>query len=104
MQLKWVFFVILVIILLAVTYVAYLFLSGGMKPRIYPAPSPVVTAEPVSSASPGLTATPGAAEAESSCNSDSDCKQSESCKVVGPIIANQPLKKVCVPEDQVVPF
>lgn len=38
------------------------------------------------------------------CNTDSDCHDGASCMTEGPIIANQPVHKVCVPRGQAVPL
>ncbi len=38
------------------------------------------------------------------CNTNSDCQNGASCMVEGPLIANQPVHKVCVPKGQVVPL
>lgn len=40
----------------------------------------------------------------SECIKDSDCSNGASCLVEGPLIADQPVHKVCVPKGQVVPF
>jgi hypothetical protein len=41
---------------------------------------------------------------ETSCLTDSDCEAGFSCRVVGPLIAGQPVKKECVSADQVSPM
>jgi len=41
---------------------------------------------------------------QTGCNTNSDCQNGASCMVEGPIIANQPIHKVCVPKGQVVPL
>jgi len=41
---------------------------------------------------------------QAGCDTDSDCQNGASCMVTGPIIANQPVHKVCVPKGQVVPL
>ena len=38
------------------------------------------------------------------CTTNSDCQNGASCMVEGPIIANQPVHKVCVPKGQAVPL
>lgn len=38
------------------------------------------------------------------CNTDSDCQNGASCMTEGPLIANQPVHKVCVPKGQAVPL
>jgi hypothetical protein len=38
------------------------------------------------------------------CNTDSDCQNGASCMTEGPLIANQPIRKVCVPRGQAVPL
>lgn len=38
------------------------------------------------------------------CNTDSDCQNGASCLTEGPIIANQPAHKVCVPKGQAIPL
>jgi hypothetical protein len=38
------------------------------------------------------------------CAKDSDCSNGASCMVEGPLIANQPVRRVCVPKGQVVPL
>jgi hypothetical protein len=38
------------------------------------------------------------------CTTNSDCQNGASCMVEGPIIANQPIHKVCVPKGQAVPL
>ncbi len=39
-----------------------------------------------------------------SCTTDHDCQKGETCMVTGPLIANQPVHKVCVAAGQVVPL
>ena len=39
---------------------------------------------------------------QTSCNTSSDCPTGQSCLVKGPLIANQPEQKVCVPPGQAV--
>ena len=38
------------------------------------------------------------------CLKDSDCSNEAFCMVEGPLIANQPVRRVCVPKGQVVPL
>jgi len=38
------------------------------------------------------------------CKTDSDCQNGASCLTEGPIIANQPVHKVCVPKGQAIPL
>ena len=38
------------------------------------------------------------------CKTDNDCKNGASCLVEGPLIANQPVKKVCVSKGKAVPL
>jgi hypothetical protein len=38
------------------------------------------------------------------CSKNSDCSNGASCMVEGPLIANQPVRKVCVPKGQVAPL
>jgi len=38
------------------------------------------------------------------CIKDSDCSNGASCMVEGPLIANQPVYKICVPKGQAVPL
>lgn len=40
---------------------------------------------------------------QTSCNTDSDCQNGANCTTVGPIIANQPVHKVCVQQGQAAP-
>ncbi len=39
-----------------------------------------------------------------SCKTNSDCLNGASCMTEGPLIANQPVRRVCVPKGQVVPL
>lgn len=41
---------------------------------------------------------------QTTCNTNTDCKSGETCTTTGPIVANQPPKKVCVPQGQVAPL
>jgi hypothetical protein len=41
---------------------------------------------------------------QSGCNTDSDCQNGASCLVEGPLVANQPIHRVCVPKGQAVPL
>jgi hypothetical protein len=41
---------------------------------------------------------------EIGCKTDSDCQDGYSCMTKGPLIANQPVNKVCVPKGQAVPL
>ena len=41
---------------------------------------------------------------QTECNTNSDCQNGASCVVKGPLIANQPIHKVCVPVGQAVPL
>ena len=43
-------------------------------------------------------------QSQTGCNADSDCQNGASCLVTGPLIANQPVHKVCVPKGQAVPL
>jgi len=45
-----------------------------------------------------------AVQPQTGCNTNNDCKNGASCMVEGPLIANQPVRKVCVPKGQVVPL
>lgn len=38
------------------------------------------------------------------CNTTADCTDGATCMVEGPLIANQPVRKVCVPKGHVVPL
>ena len=39
---------------------------------------------------------------QTGCNTNSDCQNGAACMVEGPLIANQPVHKVCVPKGQAV--
>jgi len=41
---------------------------------------------------------------QTECNTNSDCQNGSSCMVEGPLIAGQPIHKVCVPKGQAVPL
>jgi len=41
---------------------------------------------------------------QTGCNTNSDCQNGASCMVAGPLIAGQPVHKVCVPKGQAVPL
>jgi len=43
-------------------------------------------------------------QAQTECNTDSDCQNGASCMTKGPLIANQPVHRVCVPKGQAVPL
>lgn len=49
------------------------------------------------------TAAPTGVPLPTGCKSDSDCKVGEKCMVIGPLIANQPVRRVCVSPGQVLP-
>ncbi len=51
-----------------------------------------------------LSPMPSTSPNQANCETDSDCPNNQSCKTVGPIIANQPVKKVCVPNNQINPL
>jgi hypothetical protein len=42
--------------------------------------------------------------AQTGCNSDSDCQNGATCMVVGPLIANQPVRKMCIPKGSAAPL
>ena len=39
----------------------------------------------------------------SGCNNDSDCQNGAKCMAVGPLVANQPVHKICVRQGQAIP-
>ncbi len=41
---------------------------------------------------------------QTGCNTDSDCQNGAKCMGVGPIIANQPVRKVCIQKGQAIPL
>ena len=47
---------------------------------------------------------PSEGQNQLSCTSDSDCQAGDSCMVAGPIIAGQPVQKICVQKGQALPF
>ncbi len=59
---------------------------------------------PVPSPSPEFSESPKINQNQAGCETDNDCPSDQSCKTIGPIIANQPIKKVCVPKDQITPL
>lgn len=60
-----------------------------------PAPA-VQSPEPTTQAPP--------IQGQSGCKSNSDCQNGATCMVEGPLIANQPVRRVCVPRGQAVPL
>lgn len=47
--------------------------------------------------------TPSPTQNLSGCNTDKDCQNGAKCMTIGPIIAGQPLHKVCVQKGQAIP-
>ena len=41
---------------------------------------------------------------QTGCSTNSDCRDGATCMTEGPLIANQPIRRVCVPKGQVVPL
>lgn len=72
--------------------------------RLTPSPTPIQSS-PTSSLFPSWASPKeSTSTAVISCSNNSDCKNGESCTTVGPIVANQPARKVCVPKGQVAPL
>ncbi|MFZ2804365.1 MAG: hypothetical protein WA001_04010 [Patescibacteria group bacterium] len=47
---------------------------------------------------------PTAPTQQTGCTTNSDCQNGASCMVEGPLIANQPVHRVCVPKGEAVPL
>lgn len=43
-------------------------------------------------------------QGQTGCNTDSDCQNGAKCMEAGPIIANQPVHKICVQKGQAIPL
>lgn len=104
-----VYLVIIVVVIICFVLIAANFFAGNKKQNPLPR-----TTTPSSSIAPtvslkvrGLPVTPTVTEPveeQSYCNSDADCKKGEKCEVVGPLIANRPVRKVCTPPGVVNPM
>ena len=62
------------------------------------------TSLPTSSLTPAPTIDKTVTPTQTFCNTNADCGNGYRCMTVGPIIANQPLHKVCVKEGTAVPL
>ena len=105
---KFFLFVLFVIILIIIISGANLFLGKkNIKPSSIISPSPAAVHSLPLHISPPVP-TPGTSDngitGQVSCSSDTDCKKGESCQVTGPIIAHQPIRKVCVRRGQMLPM
>jgi hypothetical protein len=53
---------------------------------------------------PGSKASPTPTPSQTTCNTDSDCPTGSTCMTTGPVVANQPVHKICVQQGQAVPL
>lgn len=81
---------------LTCTYCTGVIVPGQPTPQ----PNTGCTCIPGSNLPPAATPPPS----QTTCNTDSDCPSGSTCIATGPVVANQPVHKVCVQQGQVVPL